>query len=376
MHRSHARRVGGILLCLVLIQGCQNSPPVSPARPDLPTPLVAELPDTCTRWRDSPRRPQLTFIKGLKMFSFDPVSGNTSCIGETEAFSLAWGPRGDRVLLTSLAPSAHGGGFERELPDHAKEAAWSRPTGKSVIYLSPRFDRLLKQEMGTGVVSDISFLLGYRDVAYHPAGTHIAVAGWGRDAEEGLFLATNEGTEIQQIVRGHTAESLGELEFSQDGRHLYFAADHGDHHDLHRVDIATGEATGDTEQALVSGTAETIYSGPMKPHFSVSAFSRETRLFYSFCSADSGDARVRIGGTETIVEAPAGAPGPVGWLPDGSFAFIAWEQPGCYEFDEGDLYLWKDGESTLVAEDVSGAAVRARLPGAPAPPARSQDVVA
>lgn len=376
MHRSHHRRVGAVLLVLVLTQGCQTSSRVPPARSDLPAPLVAELPGRCARWRGGPPRPQITFIKGLRMFSFDPVSGRTSCIGETESFSLAWGPRGDRVLLTSLPASAHGDAFERDLPDHAKEPTWSRPAGKSVIYLSPRFDRLLKKEMGTGIVSDISFLTGYRDVAYHPAGTHIAVAGWGRDAEEGLFLATNEGSEVQRIVRGHTADSLGELEFSQDGRHLYFAADHGDHHDLHRVDIATGEATGDTEQALVSSTAETIYSGPMKPHFAVSPFSRKTTLFYSLCSADSGDARVRIGGRDIVVEAPVGAPGPVGWLPDGSFAFIAWEQSGCREFDEGDLYLWKDGKSTLVVEDVSGAAVRARLPTAPAPPASAQDVVA
>lgn len=283
---------------------------------------------------------------------------------------MEWGARGDRLLTKNPEVVAYGPGFLRRFPGDNRYETWSRPTGTSVIYVTHDFQRLLKQEVATGEVTDVSFLAYHLDVAYHPAGTHIAVAGETESGRMGVFLATNEGTQVQQIVRGHESRQVGELGFSHDGRRLYFHAQHEDRLDLHSVRLVTGAST---RESLVAHSLKTIFSGDKAPYYAVSPFRRRPRILYGPCIP--GEARIRVGSEETVLDPAVGAVDPVGWLPDDTVVFIAY--PGrCDDFGEGDLYSWKNGEATLLVENVDGAAIRARLPKAPDPPARAQQVVA
>lgn len=289
---------------------------------------------------------------------------------------MEWGARGDRLLTTSPEAVAYASSLPRVLPGDNRYETWSRPMGTSVIYVTHDFRRLLKEEIATGEVTDVSFLAQHLDVAYHPAGTHIAVAGETESGRTGIFLASNEGTQVQQIVRGHKARQVGELGFSHDGRHLYFQAVHDDRIDLHAVELLTGEEVGSMRESLVSNSLTTIFSGDMAPFYAVSPFAGRPRILYGPCLP--GEARIRRGGVDIAgLDAALGAIDPVGWLSDDTVVFIAY--PGrCDDFGEGDLYSFslKDGQATLLIENVDGAAVRARLPKPPDPPARAQQVVA
>ncbi|HJR44301.1 MAG TPA: hypothetical protein VJ927_01715 [Actinomycetota bacterium] len=387
------RRPAALLLVLVLVAGCDASTPRDRAAPETseppppsdeppsPTPgppAVTMLPGGCAPWRGAPGLPQLTFLKDGKLLAYEPATGTVRCLEKRRAFGLAWGPRGDRVLLAGRANGAFGASFESLVPGDNRELAWSRPTGTSVVYVTHDYARLLKQEVATDRVTDISFLEAHFDVAYHPAGTHIAVAGRNERGDVGLYLATNEGTEVQRVVRGENAEYIDGLEFSHDGRKLYFRGHHADHLDLHTVRIFTGEETGDATRDLLDGRLETIYSGDRAPYFTVSPFARKTHLMFSSrCRTEDGTpAGVIVGDSQSSLDQALGGLQPVGWLPDDSVAFLAFGSHRCDEVGEGDLYSWRDGAVTLVVEDVDAAAVRVRLPAAPDPPARGQGVVA
>ena len=388
VRRQGMKRSAALLLVLALVAACEPSTSTDPGRrgPDAGTPpsseeprppaLVTELPDACESWAGSPERPQITFTASGRLYALDVAGGAALCLDERSSHRIEWGGRGDRVLLTAgRDPLAYGESFVVEPAAGNREITWSKPTGTSLVFVSYDQERLLKEEVATGKVTDISFLDFHFDVAYHPAGTHIAVAGMDDRGRIGLFLATNEGTDVFQIVRGETADHIDALAFSHDGRRLYFRGQHGDRFDLHSVRILTGAETADTERALLDAHLETLYSGVQAPSFAVSPFERKPHLLYGGCVAFRSDARIVIGRDETLLDPDLGGIEPVGWLPDGTALFIAHEER-CDEFGEGDLYSWKDGAMTLLVEDVDGAAVRARLPDPPDPPARAQGVVA
>lgn len=338
-------------------------------------PKVSRLPDDCRGWRNPASAPEVTFVARGRLFSLDPVSGSVRCIAKRDAVALEWGPRGDRLLSHSGYSHIHGPGFRRRVPGDVREMTWSRPRGTSVVYVTHDYSDLLKQDVDTGRVRDISFLPFHFDVAYHPAGTHIAVAGENHRGKVGLFLATNEGRDVQQVVRGEQAKHIDGLVFSQDGRRLYFRAQHEDSIDLHWVEITTGAETADTENALGTMDLHTLYSGETSADFAVSSFTRTPRVLYATCAGNDRTARVWLRGDEQTIDPSVGSVGPIGWLPDDSAIFMAYEAR-CDDFGQGDLYTWKGGVSTLLVENVDAAAVRAQVPTAPDPPAAAQGVVA
>lgn len=380
-------RWGYLVLATVFLVACEASspPPPSRSREGAPTasptdpslsaeerPQVTALPRHCTRWEGKSSGPEITFSVQGRLFSLDPATGDVHCLDRNAGIEMEWGAGGDRLLTTSPEAVAKGGGFHRRFPGDNRYETWSRPKGTSVIYVTHDFKQLLKEDVATGEVTDLSFLDQHLDVTYHPAGTHLAVAGE-LDGRMGLFLATNEGTEVQEIVRGEKAEQIDELGFSHDGRRLYFRAMHDDRIDLHAIQLATGEEAGSVADTLVWHTLKTIFSGDKAPHYAVSPFGRGTRLLYGPCVP--GEARVRMGIDESELDPSLGAVDPVGWLPDGSVVFIAYDGR-CDDFGEGDLYSWRDGHAALLVENVDGAAIRARLPKAPDPPTAAQEVVA
>ena len=388
VRRHGMKRTAALLLLLALVAACETSTSTDPgrSRPDAGAPstseeprppaVVTELPDACESWTGSPTRPQITFTASGRLYALDVAGGAALCLDERSSYRIEWGGRGDRVLLTAgRDPLAYGESFVVEPAAGNREITWSKPTGTSLVFVSHDGDRLLKEEVATGELTDISFLDLHYDVAYHPAGTHIAVAGMDDRGRIGLFLATNEGTDVLQIVRGETADYIDGLAFSHDGRRLYFRGRHGDRFDLHSVRILTGAETADTERALLDAHLETLYSGVQAAQLAVSPFARKPHFLYGGCVALRSDARIVIGRDETPLDPDLGGVEPVGWLPDGTALFIA-RREGCEELGEGDLYSWKGGDTTLLVEGVAGAAVRARLPAAPDPPARAQGVVA
>ena len=391
VRRHRMKRSAALLLVLALVAACETSTSTDAERPrpDAGTPstseeprppaLVTDLPEACERWAGSPTTGQITFTARGRLFALDPADGTVRCIDRRSSYRLEWGGRGDRLLMTSgREPIAYGASFVAGPPGDNREITWSKPVGTSLVYVTHDYAGLLKEEVATRKVSDISFLDQHFDVAYHPAGMHIAVSGQTSRGRVGLFLATNEGTEIQQIVRGETADYIDGLEFSHDGRFLYFRADHGDRLELHAVRILTGEESADTERDLVTLELDTIYSGPKAPYWTVSPFSRKRRLLFTARCRDGreGPATIVQGDVRTQLDPELGGIDPVGWLPDGSVAFLAFGRSPCDDSGKGDLYLWNGGETKLLVNNVDAAAIRARLPDAPDPPARAQGVVA
>jgi hypothetical protein len=284
---------------------------------------------------------------------------------------LEWGPNGDRVIVDRHSLFRNGTVYtlaEQERED----LEWSRPTGKSVIYVA-RDGRLLKTNAQGGAPIDISFLEEHESVTYHPSGTHIAVVGRDGEGTYGIFFATNLGQDPRLIARGEKASLIENLVFSHDGDHLYFDAQHPRRYHLHEVVLDTS-TTGVTD--LTFKTLEKFGAGFTQPV--VSPFGGHVAVAYGDCSVGKANLYLTGPGTKSLaVDDPQLADsslGPVGWLPNGNLVAIAY--PAGYCGTVNDLYVISDSAAMLVARDVQAQAVRLLLPPAPDPPGQTSEVIA
>jgi hypothetical protein len=240
----------------------------------------------------------------------------------------------------------------QEVEAGARSIEWSRPTGKSFVYISADGSHLLKRTSRGLDERNISFLRRHDQVAYHPAGTHIAVSGLSLDDPPvyGLWLATNLGQDVRPLVRGESVNRIGSFALFHDGT-VAFTADHGDHWDVH---LASASDVG------------TIATGP-GPYGRIVASEFKAGLFaYQEGSCDKGF-KTRISGVPESLNGVvgSGSTAPAGWLPDGSLLLIA-RPSGCA--GAGDLLRWSAGHTTVIARNVTDAAVRSVAPPPPDPP--------
>jgi hypothetical protein len=314
------------------------------------------------------RDPQLSFVSGDRLFVAPSKAAVARCALEVRnPLDVEWGPEGNRLHLGDLR--RYDGDRVVSLEDDAESMAWSRPTGRSIVYVAE--GRLMKVDAFGRDPFDISFLADHDEVVYHPAGTHIAVTGTADDGTYGLWLATNLGEGSQLLAIGEDARRIFSVGFAHDGTTLYYAAEHEDRYDVHSLLLALQDETGTTRDAEL-GTLDS--SDTEMGDVVVSEFV-DNKIAYSVGSCAEGKTtRVWDGSvTELGGELADLSTEPVGWLPNGELLVLA-RRSGC----DGDatLFTWLPEKTTRVATGVRAAGVRAALPPPPGPPGSKQQVVA
>lgn len=349
------RRRGVVALFGLLVAGaCTEGgtrPPADSRRPA----LVRSLPaGPCDALREAPAAGEVTFLAGGRLFAVASDGAGPRClarVGRSDA--LSWSATGDRVLLGGLRTLLPDGTGREAVESRVGSPHWSRPTGKATVHVAEGGRKLLKIPAEGGEPRDISFLDRHDEVAYHPAGTHVVVAGQSLTGLRGVFLATNTGASPQPLATGEDARRIHSLAFSHDGRLLFFAADHGDHHDVHVLNVGEGDiSTLATSPEPVLGLTVSPFSGSV-------AVARGTcrRAETLVWAAGPGGEPVRVGLSEPASQ-------PAGWLPDGALLVLG--RTGCGS--SGNLHVWQNGAAALLVAGVDGAAVRAVLPPPPRPP--------
>jgi hypothetical protein len=363
--------VAAALSWFLLAVGCTSQGPgpdgngPSPSQPGIGG--VFQIAGGCDGLRQV-RGTQVTFVLGSELYVARRSGSVARCILEIpQPLDLDWGPQGDRVSFGDLR--RYEGDEVVSLDDVAESVSWSRPTGRAIVYVSE--GRLMKVDAFGDQPVDISFLADHDEVVYHPAGTHIAVAGTSEDGTYGLWLATNVGKDSQLLAIGEDARRIFSLWFAHDGTTIYYAAEHDDHYDVHSLRLALQDEEGATRDAELG----TLDSAPTEMgDVVVSEFDSEN-VAYTVGTCEEGK-RTRVWDgdvTELGGELEGLSTEPVGWLPNGELLVLA-RQSGCE--GDGTLYAWRDGGATRLVPGVSAAGVRAVLPPPPDPPASEQQAVA
>lgn len=378
MDMGTMRRPVAVCVSLLLTSctngGAERTAPASP-RPNAIESngwLITSLPPDCHGIDEPFPEGEVTFAKEGAVYTVREDGVARCLFGDVESHSLSWGALGERALVDGKALSD---GSTSPVPIEVRQETWSRPTGKAVIYISHDLEQLLKVELGDKKPRDISFLSEHHDVAYHPAGTHIAVSGIDDAGNYGLYIATNEGREIQLIARGESAGYIDQLSFSHGGRKLFFTADHGSEIHLHQLSLVDGTRSGSMEDALLDVRLKTLVT---------TTRGINSLVISPFDGAIAYESRCKIhlmadhrGGNAEPVRLPGDRPvRPVGWMPDGKLAYLEFEKR-CDE-TAGDLHLLDPSTTEVeqIVQDVYAAAVRVALPPPPRPPERASGVVA
>jgi hypothetical protein len=366
-----SRLFTAVFCWLLLAVGCtsqEQRPDTDGPSPSQPARAgVFELTAGCGGLRKL-RGPQVSFVLGGDLYVARRSASVARCVLEVpQPLDVNWGPQGDRVQFGDLR-RYEGDGIVA-LDDVAESVAWSRPTGRSIVYVSD--GRLMKVDAFGDQPIDISFLTDHDEVVYHPAGTHIAVTGTGDDGTYGLWLATNVGKDVQLLAIGEDALRIFSLSFAHDGTTIYYAAEHDDHYDVHSLRLALQDEEGATRDAEL-GTLDS--ASTEMGDVVVSEFVAEN-IAYTVGSCEEGKTtRVWDGSVTELGGELAGlSTEPVGWLPNGELLVLA-RQGGCE--GDGALYAWRSDQATRLIEGVSAAGVRAVLPRPPDPPTSEQQAVA
>lgn len=237
--------------------GTTESPSVVPATgPRLPD--GTPLPDGCTGGAGPSET--VAFVADGRAWALNPADGDLACLFPVEdAGPFAWGPQGDRVLLSGFEIRGLGGDAP-DLPalDTSVSAFdWGHPLGLALVFADAegiprkryldddRLIRLVSMPPGT-----------YVQVAYHPSGLALAFVVETPEGQE-IWLSTNEGKDPQRLVFSKETEFTS-IAFSPNGRVLWWTAQHeGGFPELHFMKLATRTGFGTTWR----GPEGTVASG-------------------------------------------------------------------------------------------------------------------
>ena len=388
------RRLVGIVSVGLLFAACTSEAPEPDAVASIPateepgptpTEKATPKPDLmCDGLGRPPNQGEITFLDEGRLIGVSPNGLRRRCLLDladvepTGGPFLEWNAPGDRLLLgaTILGPRS----AVEPLP-RSWVGQWSRPTGTSLVRITSD-GRLEKRSLEDGTATDISFLARHDDVAYHPAGTHIAVSGEAADGSYGVYIATNLGTEAQLLARGEEARYVDQLVFSEGGRSLYFVADHGKKLHLHRLSL-NPPADGDpgTVQEVEFDTlsvADSISSLVVSPFTPPDAIAWTEN---GDCAAGKPSELGADGLGISTPKAPDALEDrsvvPIGFLPDMRLVVHA-RSTGCSTAQPSEIYVlhWKRAPKFIADQEVAAAAVRLAHGPPPPPPDVEQEVVA
>ena len=238
--------------------------------------------------------------------------------------------------------------------------AWSYPTGTTVLEVDAGGH--LQLILPAGVIHSTYRSSPPRCRRVPPGRYPRRLVGVARPGGSyGLWLATNRGSNPRLLARGETATSISNLVFTANDQ-LLFVADHGDHKDLHQLDLIT--------EKLV--TPATI---PSTDCFTAVVASRLAGGGVAWATGPC------VGGTVTATAVRNGAflplagtqmarANPVGFLPDGTL--VGRGAPGIIAFRDGHVASISSAGTGMVAlRVVEPASVPLELPGVPEPELRA-----
>jgi hypothetical protein len=341
------------LLVLCLLAGACNSASKDsdsaqprPSTTTRPAAAATTAPARCEGIGPVPATPELSVLTGtrLEILSVDGTSRRCVAADVAPASStrMAWGGAADRLLLPPTSVF---------LPDRQVSAgvgpqaiaSLSRPTGTSVLAVG-RDHHLRKHPIEGGPFIDISFLARTDEAVYHPGGRFIAAVGLDHNGAYGISIANNVGKDPRKLADGERAGRIYSLAFSQDGEQLWFLADHGDHSDVHQLDIRTASLT-------------TLANDP-RPYARLvaSPFTRGYAVATDKCGA-----LVNGLGVQPQGRLARRSLDPVGFLSDGRLVVVA-RTTGCS--GPGDVHVLGPGstDSPPIARSVDAVAIRQALP--------------
>ena len=177
-------------------------------------------------------------MEGDRLYGVPATGGAPTCLVDHVGSGTAprWNGDGDKVILPDGRVDRGQGGVAVATGSPAN-LSWSYPHGTAVLVID-RSGHLSWVPSGGGAPIDTTFLFRHGAAIYHPAGTHVVSSGLSKDGTYGLWVATNRGADVRLLVRGETANSIGQLAWTTNHQ-LLFVADHGDHKDLHQFNLVT-----------------------------------------------------------------------------------------------------------------------------------------
>ena len=300
----------------------------------------------------------VTFVAAGNAWALDPGGSNLTCLfAVADSGPFSWGPLGDRALLAGLEVKGVGDGPSLAPTGEAYATiAWSRPTGKSIVYAPGAGTTLEKVHLDGTANQDVTPLPGstYLSVAYHPSGEAFAFVV-DQNGVDSIWISSNVGKTPGRLVFTEEGTQFGAIRFEADGKHLLYAAQHDDNHaDLHRIDVT------DPTKAPIA------WSGPVGPMIldiqpgletGTAAWTAGTSCKDSVAMAQSP------AGTVTAIPDAGGPTRAVGWL--GATQLLV-ATGGCGARLDLSVVDVSIGSIALLVSGVDAAAVRTPVPTPPA----------
>ena len=314
---------------------------------------------------EPPPSATVTFVAEGHAWALNPSGGELTCLfAVDEAGPFAWGPLGDRVLLSGLGVKGVAGGPSLATSAEAVTAVtWSRPTGTAILYAPGAGASLKKLFINGAPTQDVTPVPSarYLSVAYHPSGEAFAFA-IDRSDGQSVWLSTNLGAKPAAMVFSTEGTKFGTMGFDVDGKHLIYAAQHADNHaELHSIDITDTTKAPVVWEGPVGRTIPELFPGPTT---GTVAWTTSTASTESTASCEESVAMVRTeAGSKPALPDAVGSTRAIGWL-DASHVLVA--AGGC----DGPLDLTAvDLTSGSIVPLVSGVALAAARAPVPTPAA-------
>ena len=270
-----------VLASALLIGACTQSPPgdetPSPSGGTTESPSV--VPATGPRLPDGTPLPEgctggagpsetVAFVADGRAWALNPADGELACLFPVDdAGPFAWGPQGDRVLLSGFEIRGVGGDAP-DLPaiDASVSAFdWGHPLGLAVVFADADGIPRKRYVDDDRLIRLVSLPPGnYVQVAYHPSGLALAFVVETPEGQE-IWLSTNEGKDPQRLVFSPETKFTS-LAFSPNGRILWWTAQHeGGIPELHFMKLATRTGFGTSWRGAEGTVASALRLAPDGP---------------------------------------------------------------------------------------------------------------
>jgi hypothetical protein len=295
----------------------------------------------------------VTFVAEGHAWAMRPDGKGLTCLFKVnDPGPFAWGPLGDRVLLGSLEVKGVAGGPSLAASEDEVAAEWSRPTGRTIVYVPRSGSSLKKVQLDQAPTLDLTPVASatYLSVAYHSSGEAFAFVISQPDGQS-MWLSTNRGKKPTQLVFSNEGTTFGAMGFDTDGKHLVYAAQHADNHaELHRIDITAPTKAPVVWEGPVGRTIPALYPG----------LETGTVAWTSQASCDDSVAMVHTNaGSAPALPDASGPTRATGWLDASHVLIAAGACDGPLDLSAVDVTT---GSAVPLVNEVVIAATRAPVP--------------